>query len=100
MALGFVFLASWGNLPNSTAFPDRAETEAMTHAEQLESHRGERERLRETIRMIDDGRLSGMFRPMGGQIESRSWEYRCHLQGVIGDLDCVIDSMEADARKG
>ena len=72
----------------------------MTHAEQLESHRGERERLREAIRMIDDGRLAGMFRPMGGLVEHRSWEYRCHLEGVIGDLDGVIDTLEAEARRG
>ena len=70
----------------------------MTPIEQLESHKGERERLRETIRMIDDGRLAGMFKPMGGLVESRSWEYRCHLQGVIGDLDSVIGSLEAQWR--
>lgn len=72
----------------------------MTYAEQIESHRGERERLRETLRRIDEGQLKSMFRPMGGLVESRSWEYRCHLEGVIGDLDTVIDKLEAEARKG
>lgn len=69
----------------------------MGQAEQVHRCARERERLRGTIRMIDEGRLTEMFRPMGGPVESRAWEYRCHIEGLIDDLDRGIEGLELAA---